>query len=51
MGGEPAMAMAPLPGEPWWGKKGTDLAHSVVYWAAVLRVAPMAESKGDVVAL
>jgi hypothetical protein len=45
------MAMPPLPGEPWRGKKGTDLAHSVVYWAAVFRVAPIADSKGEVVAL
>lgn len=51
VGGELAIAMAPLPGEPWCGKKGTDLAHSVVYWAAVFRVAPMADSKGEAVAL
>lgn len=44
-GGELAMAMPPVPGEPWLGKKGTDLVHSVV------RVAPRADSSGDVVAL
>lgn len=45
------MAMPPLPGEPWLGYKGTDLVHSLVYWAAVARVAPSADSRGDVVAL
>jgi hypothetical protein len=51
VGGEPAMAMPPLFGEPWCGKKGTDLVHSFVYCAAVPRVAPRADSSGDVVAL
>lgn len=51
VGGEPAMAMPPLPGEPEFGKKGTDLAHSLVYCAAGVREAPIADSNGDVVAL
>jgi hypothetical protein len=45
------MAMPPFPGEPELGKKGTDLAHSLVYCAAVDRVAPIADSNGEVVAL
>lgn len=45
MGGELAMAMPPLFGEPWFVKKGTDFVHSFV------RVAPRADSSGDVVAL
>jgi hypothetical protein len=32
-------------------KKGSDFVHSVVYWAAVFRVAPRAERRGEVVAL
>jgi hypothetical protein len=42
--------MPPLPGDDWFAKKGKDLVHSLVYWAAVL-VAPSAESRGEVVAL
>lgn len=49
-GGEPLMAMPPLPGDAWFAKKGKDLVHSFVYCAAVL-VAPSAESRGEVVAL
>jgi hypothetical protein len=45
------MAMPPLFGEAWLVKKGTDLVHSVVYCAAVPRVAPRADSSGDAVAL
>jgi len=45
------MAMPPLPGEPEFGKKGTDLAHSLVYCAAGVREAPIADSNGDVVPL
>jgi hypothetical protein len=45
------MAMAPLFGEGWLVKNGTDLVHSFVYCAAVPRVAPRADSSGDVVAL
>jgi hypothetical protein len=48
--GEAAMATPPLFGEPVV-KNGTDLAHSFVYCAAVVRVAPNADSSGDVVAL
>ena len=50
VGGEPAMAIPPLPGEAWLPKKGSDFVHSVVYCAAVL-VAPIAENSGEVVAL
>lgn len=45
------MAMPPLPGEPELGKNGTDLAHSLVYCAVAFRVAPIADSNGEVVAL
>ena len=45
MGGELAIVMPPVLGEPWFAKKGTDLVHSFV------RVAPRADSSGDVVAL
>ena len=38
-------------GEAWFAKKGSDFVHSVVYWAAVFRVAPRAERSGEVVAL
>lgn len=51
VGGEAAMAIPPFPGEPWFGKKGMDLVHSFVYCAAGDRVAPRADSSGDVVAL
>jgi hypothetical protein len=42
VGGDTAM---PLFGEAWFVKYGTDLVHSFV------RVAPSADSSGDVVAL
>lgn len=45
------MAIPPLPGEAWVPKKGSDLVHSVVYWAVAVLVAPKASSRGDVVAL
>jgi hypothetical protein len=45
------MGTPPLFGEPWPVKNGTDLVHSFVYCAAVLRVAPRADNSGDVVAL
>jgi hypothetical protein len=45
------MAMPPLPGEAWVPKKGSDLVHSVVYWAVAVLVAPRADSSGEVVAL
>lgn len=45
------MAIPPVFGEAWLVKKGTDLVHSFVYWAAVPRVAPRADSSGEVVAL
>ena len=51
VGGEGLMAMPPLPGEPELGKNGTDLAHSLVYCAVAVRVAPIADSNGEVVAL
>jgi hypothetical protein len=51
VGGEAAIAMPPVFGEACLGKKGTDLAHSFVYCAAAPRVAPRADSSGDVVAL
>lgn len=51
VGGEAAMGMPPLFGEPWPVKNGTDFVHSFVYCAAVFRVAPRADSSGDVVAL
>lgn len=44
------MAMAPLFGEAWFAKKGSDFVHSFVYCAADF-VAPRAERRGDVVAL
>jgi hypothetical protein len=44
------MGMPPLPGEAWLAKKGRDLVHSFVYWAADLVVAPRADSSGEVVA-
>lgn len=40
------MGMAPLAGEAWLAKKGSDFVHS-----AVALVAPRAESSGEVVAL
>ena len=39
-----------MPGDDWFAKKGKDLVQSFVYCAAVL-VAPIADSRGDVVAL
>jgi hypothetical protein len=45
VGGEAAIAMPPLLGEAWFVKNGTELVHSLV------RVAPRADSNGDVVAL
>lgn len=49
-GGEPLMGMPPLLGDAWFAKKGRDLVHSLVYWAADLVVAPRADSSGEVVA-
>ena len=50
VGGEPAIAMPPPFGEPWFGKKGTDFVHSLVYCAAAVRVAPRADSSGEAAA-
>jgi hypothetical protein len=50
-GGEALIAMLPFPGEPWSAKNGSDLVHSLVYWFAVVRVAPRADKRGEVVAL
>jgi hypothetical protein len=45
------MGMPPVPGDAWLGKKGNDLVQSLVYWVVFVFVAPMADRRGEAVAL